>query len=262
MATTMKAPVSGMTIKVRSGWLIVDTSTAVGGITYDRTPILEKNFGRAGLEKQFKTKKIVDHVEACAKVDAVVHKADYLMKKYCTRTTFGWFADDYVLETIKAEVVKLREEMDDANRFARLSGSTRRGRIAIVPAKLEHDGEDAVREVARTVYDTLCAIRDCLVAGEIKNPLTVALDKARNLDRLAVGVQATTIAFALERAASARKEIRERVKTGEDAETVGKSVDLSAIDAALDMFSLDERNPYTNVAAQVASTALDAAEEE
>jgi hypothetical protein len=54
-----------------------------------------------------------------------------------------------------------------------------------------------------------------------------------NLDKLAVGFQADSIRFALDRVPIAAKEIREAVKKGEKPEKAGAAVDLEVIEAAI-----------------------------
>jgi hypothetical protein len=225
-------------IQIRPGWLVVDVSAAHGGVHYDRTPLgaIEINGGE-GQRSRYETVKTVDHVVYVHDIDAIVKRVDYILRKHCARAGYGWFADDEALAKVRAEVEALKEDAEALNRSARLAGCARRAYIDIVPAKIEIASEDAAREVCRTVRSVLAEIRDALRQGEVNQPLAKVLLKARNLDRLAVGIQADSIRYALEEVAPAKRTIREAVKQGKAPKDAGAALSLPGMDAAIDLFT-------------------------
>lgn len=231
---------------LRPGYIVIDVSTARGGVTYRRTPIGEWAVNQGnGLQAEHKTQKTVDHCEAVAAIDAIVKRADYILKRNCAHTTFGWFCDEVTLQKVREEIRELQAEAAELNESARRAGSTRQATIGIVPAKIEI-GEDAVREVARTIREVLTEIRNALREGSIgvsanaehkaENKLHAPLHRALNLDRLAVGIAGDAVRHALNRIPVAKREIRDRIRHGDSPEMAGAAVDLGAIETAIAWF--------------------------
>jgi hypothetical protein len=240
----------------RPGWLLVDTSSASGGIRYDRELVKEKSINKGnGLQADHKTRKTVDHVEYCAAADAVVKKVDYVLRKHCTRTEMGWFADDQALAKVKGEIALLEAEAHDLNtNGAKKAKSARRAKIRVVPLRLDLDRREAVAEIVHTIRSVLTELRDALRAGDLASLHKLKI-RSKNLDKLAVGFQSDAIRFALARVPVAANEIRDSIKTvvratrngggsKEDideatataAAKAGAKVDLEAIEAALAHF--------------------------
>jgi hypothetical protein len=236
----------------RPGWLVVDCSSASGGIRYDRELVKEKSINEGnGIQADHKTRKTVDHVEYCAAVDAVVKKVDYVLRKHCARTEMGWFADDKALRKVKREVVAISREARELNASAEKADSARRAKISVAPLKLDPAHPEAVQEIAHTIRGVLGEIRDALRAGDVASLHKLRI-RSKNLEQLAVGFQSDAIRFALERVPGAANEIREAIKNatrsakndGEDKEVIdakaaaaakraGKRVDVEAIEAAI-----------------------------
>lgn len=240
----------------RPGWMIVDCSSASGGIRYDRELLKEKSINKGnGMQADHKTRKTVDHVEFCAAIDAVVKKVDYVLRKHCARTDMGWFADDAALVKVKAEVAEIDREANDLNvHAAKRAKSARRAKIRVVPLKLDLAKPEAVQEIAATIRGVLTELHDALRAGDIASLHKLRI-RAKNLDRLATGFQSDAIRFALERIQPAANEIREAVKNatrairndggGKDAITeagesaakkAGAKVDIQSIENAIAHF--------------------------
>jgi len=240
----------------RPGWMMVDCSSASGGISYDRELLGEEPINRKrGLQVDHKTRKTVDNVEFCAAVDAVVKKVDYVLRKHCARTDMGWFADDSVLHKVKAEVAEIMKEAEELNtNGAKKAKSARRAKIRVVPLKLDLAKPEAVQEIAGTIRSVLIELRDALKAGDLASLHKLRI-RSRNLEKLAVGFQSDAIKFALERVPLAAAEIREAVKhatraaknDGEDKDKVtevgeiaakraGGKVDVESIEAAIAHF--------------------------
>jgi len=229
------------TIRLRPGWLIIDTSGASGGIEYDRGQLGEKPINRKrGIQTDHKTRKTVDNVEHCAAIDAVVKKVDYALRVHCARTRAGWFADDEALIRVQAEVAQIAAEAVLLNARARRAQSERAADIGIWPLRIDVASYEAVREITRTVRGVLTDIHNALREGKIAELHKLRI-RAKNLDKFAVGFQSDAIRFALERAPIAVKEIREAIKRGENPANAGKRLNLEAIEAAIAHF---EDSPF------------------
>jgi hypothetical protein len=243
----------------RPGWMIVDCSSASGGIQYDRELLKEKSINEGnGMQADHKTRKTVDNVEFCAAVDAVVKKVDYVLRKHCARTEMGWFADDRALQRVKAEVAEIEAEAEELNTAgARRAKSARRAKIRVVPLRLDLAKPEAVQEIAHTIRSILIELRDTLRAGDLANLHKLKI-RSKNLHQLAVGFQSDAIRFALDRVPLAANEIREEMKNakrgaqndGKSKERVerdvnaaarraGAKVDIQAIEAAIMHFTDD-----------------------
>lgn len=202
----------------RPGWMVVDCSSASGGIQYDRELLKEQSIGN-GLQADHKTRKTVDNVAFCQEVDAVVKKVDYVLRKHCARTEMGWFADDNALQKVKAEVALLAEEAALLNTVgARKAKSARRAKIRVVPLKLDFDKREAVQEIAHTIRAVLTELRDTLRAGDLPNLHKLKI-RSKNLEKLAVGFQSDAIRFALDHVPVAANEIRDAVRAAKRAAT-------------------------------------------
>jgi len=241
----------------RPGWLIVDCSSASGGIRYDRELVKEKSINKGnGVQADHKTRKTVDHVEYCAAVDAIVKKVDYVLRKHCARTAMGWFADNAALRKVKVEIAAIVREADDLNtNAAKKAKSERRAKISVAPLKLDPAHPEAVQEIAHTIRGILIELRDALRGGDLASLHKLRI-RSKNLERLAIGFQSDAIRFALERVPEAATEIREAVKdatraakknNGEDAVAIeeaataaakqaGATVDIESIEAAIAHF--------------------------
>lgn len=227
-------------IQVRPGYVIQNTSVARGGVTYQRTRGSEERVGEDGIRQWIETEKTVDHVEAVKRVEAVAKKADYICRSLCASTTFGWFAAPDALPDIKARFSMLRREADEVNEFARSVGSRRRAHVGYVLTSLDLSHEDAARECARTVRETLGEIRDALRAGAVTgkdNALRGPAARAKGLDRLTVGLASEAVKLALESIVPAAREVRDAIKGGESPESAGAQVELGAIETALAWFA-------------------------
>mgnify|MGYP001573285335 FL=1 len=230
------------TFEVRPGYVVVDTSTATGGITYVRRGIDKRaiNHG-AGIKTRHETVKEIDHVEAVAAVDAVVKAADYACRCLCTRTTFGYFVEATKLGELQEAFHGLRAEAERVNANAVRAGSQRRVHVGLVLARLEIGGDAAI-EIAHTIRSVLTEVHGALRRGAVKNAkglrneLHAPLLRCRNLERLTVGIAGEAVRLALRQIPVARGEILERLKAGDDAETAGAKADLGYIEAAVAWF--------------------------
>lgn len=246
--------------QVTPGWIVVNCSTAKGGIHYERTPLGEHkiNAGK-GLQSDHRTKKTVDHLEAVALVDAAVKRADYACKVHGANTALGWFVDDISLAALKADIALITAEATQANQVARAVGSKREAYINIVPLKLDLATESAAREIARTIREVLGGIITALRSGQVKkskdgkieDKLHAPLLRCKNLDRLAVGLAGEAVKIALQRIPEAKKEITEAIKNGDDPATVGAGLDLEAIENAISWFAENALGDGTNTSAAI-----------
>lgn len=224
--------------KARSGWILVDRSTANGGVRYTRTPVEEHSINRGdGIQATHETVKEVDHVAFVKEIDRLVKHTEYILRKTCAQTPVGYFASDEILPKVREEIERLVHEASALNASASIAGCARRARIQIVPIRVDLDTEEAAQEIAKHIRESLTALRNLLRQGETGTPWHNALGRAKNLPTLATGVQADSITFGLENAQAEAKAIRETVKNGAAPKVAGAYANLDALQAAIDLFS-------------------------
>jgi hypothetical protein len=244
------------TIIFRPGWLVIDQSTASGGIRYERRALDESTINRGnGIKTVHRSTKTVDHVEYCAAVDACVKRVDYVLRKHGTKVGRNWFADAPGLQAIEAEVAEIAIEADRLNTSDAIEArSDRRAYIGILPMPIDFDRAEAVREIARTIRETLGEIETALRAGRVEDFHKLKL-RSLNMDKLAVGMQSDAIRFALDCFATSRRAVKEAARTAlkrahehgaapikadqaavAAAQACGAALDLEAIQVAIDHF--------------------------
>jgi len=225
------------TFLFNQGWIIRDCSKAIGGIRYDREAISERTINSGnGVRAKYLTHKSIDHVEFCALVDALVKKVDYILRKYCTRTDLGWFADDAALANVLAEIAPLKREAEVLNtKLAKRAHSARRAEISVVPLKLDFNQHEAIKVIVGTIRTGLTDFRDALRRGDL-DALHAIRIRTLHLERLATGFQEDAIRNALGRVPTAAAELRKAIKRGETPEHAGAQLDLELFDAALAHF--------------------------
>ena len=147
----------------------------------------------------------------------------------------GWFATEEVLPAVMAEFDTLRDEAAHVNARAQAEGSQRRAYVNAVPARVDTTTEECAREIARTVRGVLGAIQDALHAGDIA-ALHAPLIKAKNLDRLTIGLPGEAVRNALATIAPAKRALKARIAQGESPESAGRALDLGAFAVAISWF--------------------------
>lgn len=235
------------TEKIAPGFVIINVSTSSGGLRYIREHLAEDREG-ARLETEYKTNKVVDHVDVVRELDAKVKEVDYVLRSTCVKTAFGYFATDAKLAEAQKRIDTIKAEMDRLNHKAKILGSAHRGRIGILAARLDIANADTIRECYRAIRETLEGIYEALLRGDVRDTrdkddnvtargqLRPALLRARNLESMAVGLAGESIKTALQCAKEARAEIIERIENGASPEEAGRGVDLAPIETAITWF--------------------------
>ncbi len=225
----------GRKIQIKEGWLVGIEFSAKGGVTYERENIREEAIGDKGAETEIKTVKRVDNVDLHKESKAVIGAAYYVMDRYCVSTPLGYFADDEQLKAAEAQIADIRIAAGHVNDMARLLGSARRVTIETYPIELSVDNEKAARRLAKVVRERLTEIAETLRAGNRKT-FDAAFEKARNLERLATGIQSDSVHLALAAAKELKREMLESLLNGDGPELAGAKLDLGPIHQAINLF--------------------------
>lgn len=227
-----------------AGYLIQTEFAAEGGVTYERRQTASETDGRQ-LKTEFLTKKRVDDVELIKDSRSVVWRAYYVLAKHAAHTPIGYFADAGMLEALERDFDEVRSLAREFNELAASLGSARRVRVEIYPLDVGVDNETVARRLAKLVRERLAGLRDSLATADLKE-FKEANDRAKNLEKLATGIQRDSIRYALEAARDARKELAKAIKADgsktpeEHAATLVADKKLEAIEAAIDLFSEPE----------------------
>lgn len=226
-------------VDLTAGYIINVEIGARGGVSYDRKLESEVEVGR-GLEATSKTTKLVDDRELVSLSQSVVSRAYYVLNRCCARTAIGYFATADMLEQVEQQFEEVREAVRDFNELARRSGSARRVVAEIYPLDVRPGSEVTAKRLAANVREKLQDLKDKLRTGDLKK-FDDARDRARNLDRLAVGIQADCVKLALEWADGVKPAVREAARVGcTSVETACKNYDTGPVDAAIALFTPHE----------------------
>jgi len=243
-------------VQIAPGYVVINTSKAAGGVTYDRTVLDEEAEGER-VVSDYQTRKTIDNAALVKAIDQTVKEVDHALRILCTRTAFGYFVSPEKVDIVRAKVAGIAVQVDELNVAAEAAGSAHRGRIGIVTAYLDIGNPDNLKECYRVIRETLREIYDALRAGDVRDDkdqdgditrrhqLRPILIRARNLEQMALGLHGHAIKTALDRAKTAKTEIlnalAEAEKNGDELspEEAGEQVDLSQIETAIHWFEED-----------------------
>jgi hypothetical protein len=235
------------TVRIAPGYVVVNVSTAAGGVSYNRIVLAENPEGEA-IVTDYQTRKTVDHVELVKAIDHTVKDVDHALRILCVRTPFGHFVSMDKVETVRLKVAEIAARVHELNDAAEAAGSAHRGRVGVVTALLDIANPDNLRECHRVIRETLMEIHAALRRGDVRDEknedgditrrhqLRPILIRARNLEQMALGLHGTTIKSALERAKTAKTEILAQIDAGVTPEDAGAAVALGEIETAIAWF--------------------------
>lgn len=230
----------GQSFAIQPGsYLIIDTSTARGGITYQRDKDAERAWRAMGVQQDLHTRKRIDH-KVLVKDGQNIVQSDVrcILRNYCAQTSLGWLAPKAALPAMQAAFDGLASKVRAFNESAAIAGSAIRVSVGFVPVELTVDNVAAARHIAHTIATVCAELRDALRAGD-RGKLALLFRRAKNLDRLSTGVQKFSVIAAIECAKEARTALNAAVKENDQADLtkVGAKLDLEAIEACIDMFA-------------------------
>ncbi len=221
----------------KPGHIIAIEFSALGGVRYSRKNSQTIHVGM-GQVTEYDATKVVDNQDLHKESKAIVGAAYYTMDKHCVNTPLGYYADaDQLLATRRA----LAPVQDAARMFNELAyrvGSARRVTIEVYPFELNLDNEQAAKRLCQVVRERLCALHEALSQGDRK-AFETAIEPARNLHRLATGIQADSVKFALDAAKEAKTVMLEALRNNKDPR---HTMDLEPLEAAINLFTMPDDN--------------------
>lgn len=242
MTTVTITNADDRTVTLAAKWLVLNATQSGGGVQYERQPISTTTEGESGTRTESIVVKKVDHQPVVEKMAKLRNKIDYTFRSIATLVSFGFVATDEQLAKLRTEIGPLKEEADTLNEEARSVGSKHRIRVAMMTMLLSSgdggDGPAAAKAIANTITDHLSDYKDALLALDLNLVKTVQI-RARNLDKLALGVPGTILRGATDCVKAAVKDIKKGIKDAHDPSTIRASLELSPIDVAVSWFTED-----------------------
>lgn len=212
--------------------LMVDRSRIVGGKITTREIIRDHANGEGRTTETKVLVQIADEAER-AKAENIRSRAYTAIRQRTTYTIIGHLAPRDRVSEIMRVLSEISEEASAFNAIAR----TCQVEIGLLPIDIAVSlGPEAVRAIADHVRTELEAMRNQLRAGDAKGAQNTLI-RTRNLQDLAVGVQADSIRFAVEEAGDRLSELKKRIKASESTESAGRSLDLAMIESGIDLFT-------------------------
>lgn len=219
-------------LTLAKGLFFVVEFSATGGVSYGRVgPGWEEQDGDR-LQAEFTTSKKVDHIGLLKLSRKIVNAAYNVMERFCSQTPIGYWVDDQTAPKMLAEIAEVKAESVRFNKLSQTLGSRRRSHIDIYSMRVgQESDESAALRLAQTVRERLDSLRQDLADGDL-NAYATSWKRAKNLPRLATGIQAESIVLALEAAREGRSALAEAIKAGRK-----PAVDLTAIESAIWLFT-------------------------
>lgn len=222
-------------LNVGNGFFYVVEFSATGGVKYTRQAGFEETHGDE-LIGEFTTQKHVDHVGLLKLSRKAINAAYLVMERWASATPIGYFVSSENAPKLEAELAKVAEDARGLNAIAEQFGSKRRVRIGAYRVQVKEDDSAVAVRLAQTVRERLAELGENLRAGDL-NAYATTWKRAKNLPRLATGIQAESIVFALEAAKEARAEVARLIREGTPIDKAGQSVNLDALESAIHLFT-------------------------
>jgi hypothetical protein len=212
--------------------------SAKGGTVYRRLGEESKEVhADESMTAEYATRKEVDHIGMQTWSRKIVNAAYNVMERHCSQTPIGYWIAEEKAPAMLAELTQVKAESVKLNDFARSVKSARRVVIAVYAMSVgAEDDEKTATRLAQTVRDRLDSLREDLFNGDI-NAYATSWKRAKNLPRLATGIQAEAIVLALEAAKECRSALVEAIKNKQPPAKAGAALNLDAIESAIVLFT-------------------------
>lgn len=212
--------------------------SAKGGVTYKRIgDEIKETRADESMSAEYSTHKEVDHIGLQTWSRKIVNAAYNVMERHCSPTPVGyWIAEDKASKMLE-ELGQVKLEASKLNDFARSVHSQRRAIIDVYAMQVGAEAlEKTAIRLAQTVRERLESLREDLVSGDL-NAYATSWKRAKNLPRLATGIQAESVVLALEAARELRAQLAESLRNKMAPEAAGKALDTTAIESAIWLFT-------------------------
>lgn len=229
-------------LNLARGIFFICEFSAKGGVAYKRIgEETREEHADESMTAEYSTRKEVDHIGLQTWSRKIVNMAYNVMERHCSATPIGYWAAEDKAQGMLDELTQVKLEARKLNDFARsMVKSERRVTIEAYAIEVGQESlEKSATRLANTVKERLESLLEDLRNGDL-NAYATSWKRAKNLNRLATGIQAESIVLGLEAAKEARSKLYEAIKgkTGEaEKRKAGESLDLMALESAIFLFT-------------------------
>lgn len=231
-------------LNLSRGIFFVTEFSAKGGVAYKRIGEEQKTvYADESMEAEWSTRKEVDHIGLQTWSRKIVNMAYNVMERHCSATPIGYWVSEEKAPAMLEELAQVKLEARKLNDFARTVHSKRHVLIDAYAIKVgEENLESVATRLAQTVRERLESLAEDLRNGDL-NAYATSWKRAKNLPRLATGIQAESIVLGLEAAKEARSKLYEALKDipevqrKERQKKAGEALDLTALESAIFLFT-------------------------
>jgi len=225
-------------LTLNRGLFFIVEFSAKGGVAYKRVgAVHEEKFEDESLTAEYTTRKEVDHIGLAKWSRQIVNAAYNVMERHCSATPIGYWIAEENSSKMLAELAGVQMEAQKLNKVARDMRSGRRVLIDIYSMTVgQEDDEKTAKRLAQVARERLESLREDLANGDL-NAYATSWKRAKNLPKLATGIQAESIVLALEAARESRSKLAEAIKNKKTEIEAGHSLDLTAIESAIFLFT-------------------------
>lgn len=220
-------------LELGAGRIIIPEYSRTGGIHTESQPRGRKEINEgAGLQAKYAMTKTVDDVWRLKQATRLLTRAYYVTDRHCATTPLGYWISEDSLPRFQDEMAVLQAAIDEFNADSIHAGSDIRMVVEYYPIELPLNFEAAAQRLARHVRERLSALVLHLRTGA-RNDFELEMERCRNLDKLATGIQREAIEQALECAREQKKVMLAALREGDD---LASRLDLEPIVASERLF--------------------------
>jgi hypothetical protein len=237
-------------LNLARGIFFICEFSAKGGVAYRRIGEEQKEvFADESMTAEYSTRKEVDHIGLQTWSRKIVNMAYNVMERHCSATPIGYWVSMEKSQAMLDELAQVKLEARKLNDFARTVNSRRH---VLINAHAIQVGEESLESVAvrlaETVRERLESLAEDLRNGDL-NAYATSWKRAKNLPRLATGIQAESIVMGLEAAKEARAKLYQVLKDTHNGnpKKSGSELDLTPLESAIFLFTDSVNGTLANV---------------